>query len=97
MLSNAQNIEQLNEISSVVESNITTTSTTMEESQDIAKVSHDNATQIAQEIQRITKQISLINQYSSQNQKSVDSIEKDLDKLHESAQLLLSRINEFKS
>jgi methyl-accepting chemotaxis protein len=97
MLHNAQSIEQLNEVSSVVENNITTTSATMEESQEIAKTSHDNATQIAQQMQRITKQISLINDYSTQNQKSVDSIEKDLDKLHESAQLLLSRINEFKS
>ncbi|MEA2110881.1 MAG: methyl-accepting chemotaxis protein [Campylobacterota bacterium] len=97
MSNNAQNIESLNSVSSEVEARITATSQTMEESHRIAKESYDGSMLIAEHTEWITKKISLINDYSTSNQNSVESIEDDLNKLQQTASSLHLRINEFKS
>jgi methyl-accepting chemotaxis protein len=87
----------LTTISLEVEAKISTTSQEMENSVVIAKKSYKDSIEMVENIEWIIEKISQINDVSKSNQKSVENIEGDSEKLLSVAQSLQARINEFKS
>ncbi len=94
---NAINMNGLTTISLEVEAKISTTSKEMENSVVIAKKSYNDSIEMVGHIEWIIGKISQINDVSQSNQKSVENIEGDSEKLLSVAQSLQARINEFKS
>jgi methyl-accepting chemotaxis protein len=94
---NAMNMNGLTTISLEVESKIFTTSQDMENSVLVAKKSYMDSIEMVEHIEWIIEKISQINDVSKSNQKSVENIEGDSEKLLNVAQSLQARINEFKS
>ncbi len=94
---NATNMNGLTTISLEVEAKISTTSKEMENSVVIAKKSYSDSIEMVEHIEWIIEKISQINDVSQSNQKSVENIEEDSEKLLSVAQSLQARINEFKS
>lgn len=94
---NATNMNGLTTISLEVEAKISTTSQEMENSVVIAKKSYTDSIEMVKNIEWIIEKISQINDVSQSNQKSVENIEGDSEKLLSVAQSLQARINEFKS
>jgi len=94
---NATNMNGLTTISLEVEAKISTTSQEMENSVVIAKKSYNDSIEMVGHIEWIIEKISQINNVSQSNQKSVENIEGDSEKLLSVAQSLQARINEFKS
>jgi methyl-accepting chemotaxis protein len=94
---NATNMSALTNISLEVESKISTTSHEMKNSVVIAKKSYSDSVEMVGHIEWIIEKISQINDVSESNQKSVENIEGDSEKLLNVAQSLQARINEFKS
>jgi len=94
---NATNVNGLTTISLEVEAKISTTSLEMENSVVIAKKSYSDSIEMVKHIEWIIEKISQINDVSQSNQKSVENIEEDSEKLLSVAQSLQARINEFKS
>lgn len=94
---NATNMNGLTTISLEVEAKISTTSQEMENSVVIAKKSYKDSIEMVENIEWIIEKISQINDVSQSNQKSVENIEGDSEKLLSVAQSLQARINEFKS
>jgi len=94
---NATNMNGLTTISLEVEAKISTTSREMENSVVVAKKSYSDSIEMVKHIEWIIEKISQINDVSQSNQKSVENIEGDSEKLLSVAQSLQARINEFKS
>ncbi|MDD5157976.1 methyl-accepting chemotaxis protein [Sulfurimonas sp.] len=94
---NAQNIENLTNISSDVEDKINTTSNAITYSTKVAKESTEDSLQMSEQINEIIIDISKIETLSTANGVSAKSIESDLKQLVEVASSLQSTINEFKS
>jgi methyl-accepting chemotaxis protein len=94
---NATNMNGLTTISLEVEDKISITSKEMENSVVIAKKSYNDSIEMVEHIEWIIEKISQINDVSQSNQKSVEHIEEDSEKLLSVAQSLQARINEFKS
>lgn len=94
---NATNMNGLTTISLEVEEKISITSKEMENSVVIAKKSYNDSIEMVGHIEWIIEKISQINDVSQSNQKSVENIEGDSEKLLSVAQSLQARINEFKS
>ena len=94
---NAMNMNGLTTISLEVESKISTTSQEMKNSVLVAKKSYIDSIEMVENIEWIIDKISQINDVSKSNQKSVENIEGDSEKLLNVAQSLQARINEFKS
>lgn len=97
MSNNARNLNQLTNISNDVEQKISVTSSEMERSVVVAQHSYNDSVEVVSHIEWIIDRISNINQVSESNQKSVELIENDSDKLLHVAKSLQSRIDEFKS
>ncbi len=97
MVENAQNMEKLSEVSNDVEEKITATSSAMNESSEVAQSSYSDTKEVVEHIEWIVAKISQIDEHSGSNQKSVEHIERDLERLLNVAQSLQARINEFKS
>jgi methyl-accepting chemotaxis protein len=97
MINNARNMNQLTHISNEVEEKISVTSSEMERSVVVAQHSYKDSVEVVSHIEWIIDRISNINHVSESNQKSVEMIENDSDKLLQVAKSLQSRINEFKS
>lgn len=97
MGTNSSNMQELSLISNEVEEKISLTSVEMERSVVVAKRSYDDSIEVVSHIEWIIERISNINAVSESNQKSVEQIEADSDRLSEVAQSLQLRINEFKS
>ncbi|WP_294894204.1 MULTISPECIES: methyl-accepting chemotaxis protein [unclassified Sulfuricurvum] len=97
MINNARNMNQLTHISNEVEEKISVTSSEMERSVVVAQHSYKDSVEVVSHIEWIIDRISNINHVSESNQKSVEMIESDSDKLLQVAKSLQSRINEFKS
>lgn len=97
MTNNARNLNQLTLISDEVEEKISLTSSEMERSVKVAQHSYNDSVEVVSQIEWIIERISNINHVSESNQKSVEMIENDSDKLLQVAKSLQSRINEFKS
>ncbi|MDO9055249.1 MAG: methyl-accepting chemotaxis protein [Sulfuricurvum sp.] len=97
MINNARNMNQLTLISDEVEEKISVTSSEMERSVLVAQHSYNDSVEVVSHIEWIIERISNINHVSESNQKSVEMIESDSDKLLQVAKSLQSRINEFKS
>ncbi|WP_303662942.1 hypothetical protein [Sulfuricurvum kujiense] len=90
-------MNQLTHISNEVEEKISVTSSEMERSVVVAQHSYKDSVEVVSHIEWIIDRISNINHVSESNQKSVEMIESDSDKLLQVAKSLQSRINEFKS
>lgn len=97
MSNNARSMNKLTHISDEVEEKISVTSSEMERSVTVAQHSYNDSVEVVKHIEWIIDRISNINHVSESNQKSVERIENDSDKLLQVAQSLQSRINEFKS
>lgn len=97
MGTNANNMQELSNISNEVEEKISSTSIEMEHSVAVAKQSYDDSVEVVNHIEWIIDRISNINDVSESNQKSVEQIESDSKRLSEVAETLQLRINEFKS
>lgn len=97
MGTNSKDMEELSLISNDVEEKISLTSIEMERSVAVAKRSYDDSIEVVSHIEWIIDRISNINVVSESNQKSVEQIEADSDRLSAVAQSLQNRINEFKS
>ncbi|WP_345992078.1 methyl-accepting chemotaxis protein [Sulfurimonas sp. HSL-1716] len=94
---NASNLSALTEISSDVESKINTTSEAMNFSIEVADKSFDDTQEIVKNIEWIIERINKIDEYSKQNENSVNLIDTESSKLLEVANSLKSRIDEFRS
>jgi methyl-accepting chemotaxis protein len=97
MADNAQKMEKLSEVSDDVEGKIVATSKAMNESSEVAKSSYHDTKEVVTHIEWIVTKISQIDEHSKSNQDSVGYIEKDLQRLLDTAKSLQARINEFKS
>ncbi len=94
---NATNMSGLTTISIEVEAKISTTSQEMKNSVIAAKKSYSDSIEMVGHIEWIIEKILQINDVSELNQKSVENIESDSEKLLKVAQSLQAHINEFKS
>ena len=94
---NASNLSALTEISSDVENKINITSDAMNYSLEVADKSFDDMHEIVKNIEWIIEKINQIDEYSKQNEDSVNMIDSESRKLLEVAKSLKSRIDEFKS
>ena len=97
MNQNAQNIEQLTEISNEVEDKISITSHAMESSNKAAHKSKKDGETMSREIENIIHDISEIEAISTANGTSAVHIKGDLERLVKTAQSLQSTIGEFHS
>jgi len=97
MANNAKNIEALADISNDVETKINITTDAMESSTYVANKSKEDSLQMSKNLKEIIHYISDIETHSTANATSVQSIEKDLEKLVAVATSLQATINEFKS
>ncbi|MBU0631576.1 methyl-accepting chemotaxis protein [bacterium] len=94
---NASNLSALTEISSDVEEKINTTSEAMNHSIAVADKSFDDTQEIVKSIEWIIEKINKIDEFSKQNENSVNLIDRESSKLLEVANSLKSRIDEFRS
>ncbi len=97
MYDNAKNIENLIHISNDVESKINITSNTIDISNNVANRSKKDSIMMSENIQDIIHDISKIEVLSTENGKSVENIEADLQRLVQVAKSLQSTIDEFKT
>ena len=97
MTHNAHNIEALSDISVDVEDKINITTEAMENSTQVANKSKDDSLNMSQNLKEIIQYISDIETHSTANKTSVESIERDLERLVEVASSLQASIDEFKS
>ena len=97
MGSNAANLSILTDISSDVENKINMTSDAMNYSLEVADKSFEDMAEIVKNIEWIIERINKIDEYSQQNEKSVNMIDGESTKLLEVANSLKSRIDEFRS
>lgn len=94
---NASNLSALTDISSDVENKINITSNAMDYSMKVADRSYTDMTEIVKSIEWIIEKIGAIDEFSKQNEKSVNQIDSQSSKLLEVANSLKSRIDEFRS
>lgn len=94
---NASNLSSLTEISSDVEDKINITSEAMNHSISVADQSFADTQEIVKNIEWIIEKITKIDEFSKQNENSVNMIDKESTQLLEVANSLKSRIDEFKS
>ena len=94
---NASNLSALTEISSDVEGKINTTSEAMNFSIEVADKSFEDTQEIVRNIEWIIEKINKIDEFSKQNENSVNQIDAESTKLLEVANSLKSRIDEFRS
>ena len=97
MGNNAANLSILTDISSDVENKINMTSDAMNYSLEVADKSFEDMAEIVKNIEWIIERINKIDEYSQQNEKSVNMIDGESTKLLEVANSLKSRIDEFRS
>jgi len=97
MAENARNIENLTDISNEVEDKINSTSSTMNESNQFANKSKEDSLEMSKDIKIIIDYIQSVEALSTENGRSVLSIESDLRKLVNVASSLQKTIDEFKS
>jgi len=94
---NASNLSALTDISSDVENKINITSDAMNYSLEVADKSFDDMHEIVKNIEWIIEKVNQIDEYSKQNENSVNMIDSESTKLLEVANSLKSRIDEFRS
>jgi methyl-accepting chemotaxis protein len=94
---NASNLSALTDISSDVENKINITSDAMNYSLEVADKSFDDMNEIVKNIEWIIEKVNQIDEYSKQNENSVNMIDSESTKLLEVANSLKSRIDEFRS
>jgi methyl-accepting chemotaxis protein len=94
---NASNLSALTNISTDVENKINITSEAMQYSMEVADKSFEDMTEIVKNIEWIIEKINAIDEYSKQNENSVNQIDSESTKLLEVANSLKSRIDEFRS
>ena len=97
MHNNSSSLSYLTQISSDVEEKINTTSEAMNYSIEVADRSFDDTQEIVKNIEWIIEKITMIDQYSKQNEQSVNTIESESTQLLKVAHSLKARIDEFKS
>ncbi|MDQ7060539.1 MAG: methyl-accepting chemotaxis protein [Sulfurimonas sp.] len=97
MNNNAQSIEKLTNISQEVEDKISITSTTMQESNEVAHQAKTDNEVMAQELTSIISSIADIKNISQENGTNASEIFKDINELVKVANNLQSTINQFKS
>lgn len=97
MNNNVEAMGKLSGITQEVESKIISTSTEMEHSVEVAKISYNDTLKMVENIEWIVDKIQVIEQHSSQNKANTFKIEANSDELLDVANSLKNRIDEFKS
>jgi len=97
MITNTKKIESLTNISNDVEQKISITSEAMSESTQLANRSKEDSVKMSADIETIIEYIQSIEKFSTENGRSVESIESDLKRLVNVASSLQKTIDEFRS
>ena len=97
MLHNAQNIQELSNISSSVEDGLNTTVSTMDKTNKLAQVSAKSAQEIDTHTSDMLVKIEHINEMSKLNKSSIDELSVMADKLYGSSEELHTKLSTFKT
>jgi len=97
MSANAQNIENLTNVSHDVEDKIRSTSQAIEQTHSAANKSNEDSLEMASHVEEIINDIKEIEKLSTSNKTSVDSIESELQRLVKTASSLRQTLEQFRS
>ncbi|WP_294962259.1 methyl-accepting chemotaxis protein [Sulfurimonas sp.] len=94
---NSEDIQQLSEVAKSVETEITTTTTVMNHAMDINEIMINNYISTGKNVDNIVNKIIDINEYSSENARSVEEIASASEHLNNMTENLNSTLNQFKT